>query len=183
MFQRLLAALALVALVPLVALAGTDPEPRRITIVDGDGHEHVITLSGSAIEVVSEEDGELSVHAFDFAGLEPVLDDVLDEAMTGLDEAMAELEALDLSISVDGDMIVMEHGDAVHAVNVQFLSETVGEMIGEVMAEFDGSVTIDIDDHDHGGWQDLDRETEELRAEVRALKKELKELTEELARR
>jgi len=179
MFKRMLIFLAMCSLLVTVpALAGDDDEVRQITIVDDEGNEHVISLSGTSIEVVTEADGEVSVHAFDFEGLEPLMEDVVASVSMELDDVMSELEDLDLNISIDGDMVVVEQGESVHAVNVQFLSETVGELLGGVLADFDGGVHVHIDENE----DDFDVETKALQAEVRALKKELRLLTEELSR-
>ena len=176
--HRVALLLVAVFLVALPALAGDRDEARRIVVVDDQGHEQTITLNDNQIElVVTTEDGT-EVHAFDMDALAPVIDEAMGTALVGLEEAMAALREADLEIHVDDDMLTIEHGDQVRAVNVTMLARTIDEALSGFFANLDGTR------HRHrvAATDDLDLETEALREEIAALQDELRQLQAELQR-
>lgn len=174
---RFLAVVLLFALV-LPSLAGDREDTRRIVVIDDDGHEQTITMHDGQLELVMTSDAGSEVHAFDMEALAPVFDEALTTAMAGLEEALVAWQEADIDIRVEDDMLTIEQGDRVQAVNVKMLAHTIDEALSGVFAGLE---------HPRGWHEvaedDLDAEMTSLRAEVEALQEELILLREELAGR
>jgi hypothetical protein len=137
----------------------TVDSPQRVVIIDDDGVEHVVSFDGAMLEVVTGDGDDVSVHAFDLAALEPLIDEAITTALAEVDLALASID-----------------------------SESIDRALDAIREHLDGDLTIDLqglDDLDATGWDrtahdELERETRALREDMARLRAELDQLTERL---
>ncbi len=158
------------------ALADADGSGNRVIVIGNDGEHATVTLDGNHLQVVSVEDGDVSVHEIDFSHLSEIIDGAVSAAMEGLDEVFDE----ELNIRVDSDnMIHMSHGDQACAVNIsvlaQELSNTLAEVHRNVGRELKHTRRVHHG-HEQETTEDLKAELDQLRAELDRLKDELKDV-------
>lgn len=158
---------AAILLLPTVLVA--DEDPPRVVLMDGD-EQITISLDGSELEVVCDEDGETSVHIVDLAAV----GELAGEALEGLDEALAELEDLQFGVHVGVDNnLQFSHGEETWELDMSEIMSQLAEALQDGLDE--------IDTEDWTSTRERDRTTEELREELRELKKEMRRLRRELA--
>ncbi len=176
--HKLTILLALVMTVSLLAVPAAAKD-KTLTIVDDDGQTYVCTyVEGERIRVVNKGTGE-EVLDFDIDDLE----ETIEEAMEDVEEALEELEGLDIDLHFGNDSFMrMELGDERVFVDVDAIIEGVMvamEHIGDI--DFDeishGRHIVhvdrdDDDDHDHD--DSIAEELDNLRDEIKELKRELK---------
>ncbi len=136
--------------------------------------QEVITIDNGEITVISE-DGE-NVVMMDAEALENFISATLDDAMDGMQDAMAELDDMQLEIRLgDDNQLSFETEDQMWEVNLNLIMSEIGSALE--MA-FDEMETEDWGSHHH--FHDEDFDEDELAEELDRLKDELHRLKQEL---
>lgn len=149
--------------------------PHRVIIIEDDGAQHTITLDGSSLEFLSQEDGGETVVAFDLAALGPVIDEAVAGALAGLDGALAALD--DFDVRVEDDVLAIRQGDDVTRVDLEDLGRRIDIARQEMRRELAHEGIVIGDARDRTG------EAADLRAEIAALQAELTQLRADLEAR
>ena len=144
--------MALLIAMPLTLLADepeTSDREARIIIIDDEGDERIIAMDG--------------VH------------EIVAEAMGGLEEALAELEDMQLQVRLGKD----------NRLDFSFDDKTVEVDLDQIMTQVaqaakEGFDMIQTDEwaHSHDRWTDVSED--DLRQELEDLQKEMKELRREI---
>ena len=162
-----------------LAFAGERDCQQRLVIVGDDGDEATVTFSGNRLQVVAIEDGDRTVHEFDFSCLEGLIDEAVTSAMAGLEAAFEDLEQQEISIGMDGpDQIVISHGDQMASFNLEVLAAQLERTLADIHLDFDLELEPDEFVHDANERN----EAEQLREELDNLKAELARLQSDLQR-
>ena len=165
----------LVVLAAAMTATAETERPQRVIVIEDDGAQHTITLDGSSLEFLSQEDGGETVVAFDLAALGPVIDEAVAGALAGLDGALAALD--DIDVQVEGDVLVIRQGDDLTRVDLDDLGRRVDIAMQEVRRDLQREGIV------IGGLSDHDDATADLRAEIAALQEELARLRADLEAR
>jgi len=166
-------------LVASLAVAGERDCQQRLVIVGDDGNEATVTFNGNRLRVVATEDGNSSVHEFDFSCLEGLIDEAVTSAMAGLEAAFEDLERQEISIGMDGpDQIVISHGDQTAAFNLEVLAAELERTLADIHLDFGRELEPD----EFVQITSEQDEAEQLREELDNLKAELARLRSDLQR-
>jgi hypothetical protein len=170
---KLFILLALPCLLAVPALARHhDDDVRTFTLIDEDGETYICTLTdGEGFRVVHRDSGE-EIIDFDFESIEGVVE----EAMTGVHAALQALNDLEIDVRFG-----TEQNRLSFAFDDEDFEIDVDAIVADVMEAIEGIdfSEIDLDEihvrHDgHDGRDDLSRELDRLRDEIRELKRELR---------
>jgi len=172
--------LILIATVLLAApFALADNDSHRLVVIGDGSNQATVKIDGNQLHVVAIDDGEVSVHEFDFSQLGEIIDEAVSAAMVGLEDAFDE----DLTIHVDDDhMVHVSHGDQACAFNMQLLAHELKNTLAGIHANIDlelhgaGGVHTHREHEAHDSTAELRMELDRLKAELRSLEKELDEV-------
>ena len=143
-------------------------DDHRVIVVGDRGQNLTIELDGTELTIVTEGDDGTCVRIVDMEQVGLLLQD-------GLQGAFAALRDLQLDMHMGRDnRLEFSHGDETVEVDVDAI-------LGEVQRALRTGLA-DLDTDTWTGVHDRDRSDEELRAELRALQREVKQLQRELAK-
>ena len=159
----------------LPALAG-DKDEHRITIIDEDGDTYICVYDDDTMRVYNEETGE-EVADVDFKEIEEAIEEAMEEVEDALESAFESLADLDIDFHFgDGDNhFRLELDDEDFDIDFDDLFESIGDALDDI--DFDAihhrrghRIRISGDQDD---VQDLVKEIEALKAEIKDLKKDI----------
>ncbi|MCP4571068.1 MAG: hypothetical protein GY838_01825 [bacterium] len=160
--------LLMAALLLLPGAAAADDDPPSVVIMNGD-EQVTITIDGSELSVVTDDDGDTSIHLVDLA----VMGDMLGDSLEGLDEMLAELQDLQLDFHLGADNnLQFSFDEETWDLDMDGMMEQVAEALEEGFGAMDSEDWTDV--------RERDRSTDELRDELRELKAEMRELRRQL---
>lgn len=155
----------------------SDPDDARIVILGDDGEELTVTLANGALTVISTEDGCTTTRIMDMEAMGLLAADAVEEAMSGMDDVLAELDDLQLDMHMGQDnRLNLKLDDTEFELD---LDQIVSQVASAVQSGLDEIDTSDWTDQ-RGRWDDVS--DDELRTELDSLKDEMEELRRELRR-
>ena len=158
---------AVCVLLLAAATSAAEPDDHRVIVVGDGGQTLSIDLDGTELTIVTEGDDGTCVRIVDMEQVGLLVKD-------GLEGAFAALRDMQLDVHMGQDnRLDFSHGDETVEVDVDAI-------IGEVQRALG-----DLSDLDTSGWtgvHDRDRSNDELRAELRALQREVQKLQRELTK-
>ena len=175
----LLAVLLLARAVPM-AVAGDEPCHKN-------GHGMTVEIDDDQLTFICHEDGQEKITVLDLDGL----DEMVDEVMEGVGEALAGLDDLQLDLHFGQDnMVRFATADQEFEVNLELIASQVGHALEMALAELDHQdwseahqrhrSHVDLEEFEGiEDLEDLQSELDVLREEMTSLKRELKRLQEE----
>lgn len=163
---------------------GPDPlQEDALFVVAGSDERMTISMHDASVLRITTDDGEEQVIEFDLS----LIEDVVAQAMVGMQEALADLSDLQIDIQIDPDeSVVIGHGDEVVEVDIRGIMTEVNHVLAEAFQDLD----MDFDagshryarsrshgeDGDDAELEQLNEQLEQLRDEVRRLRAELRRL-------
>lgn len=175
--------LAALGLVLLAGPAAADDfrvidQDRHLTIIDDDGERYEMFIDDGEIRVVDDE-GEV-VTEVDVEEFARGIGSIVEEAMGGVYEALAEISQMDFSFDWDGDdsslHFMIDEDDFDIDIDVDEIRASVAEALeelGEMDFDEDCFVIRGRGDYDA---DELEKEMESLRDEITELRHEIKQL-------
>lgn len=151
---------------------------RHLTIIDDDGERYEMFIDDGEIRVVDDE-GEV-VTEVDIEEFARGIGSIVEETMSGVYEALAEISQMDFSFDWDGDdgslRFMIDEDDFDIDIDVDEIRASVAEALeelGEMDFDEDCFVIRDRGDYDA---DELEKEMESLRDEITELRHEIKQL-------
>lgn len=173
----LAAAAALVLLsLPAVALAagpdaGAKEDTRTVVVVGERGETLSVDLEGSELTIVTRDGDASTVRIVDLAQVGLLVQD-------GLQETLAALRDLQLDVHMGRhNRLNVSHGDRTFEVDVDAVMAEVGAALEAGLGGLEG---FSLDTADWTSTRDRDREMQDLRARLDELKDEVRRLRREL---
>ena len=155
-----------ILLLAAAAAAAADKDPSVIVVGD-DGQTLSIDLDGGELTIVTEDGDGTCVRIVDLEQVGLLVKD-------GLEGAFAALRDMQLDVHMGQDnRLNFSHGDETVEVDVDAIIGEVHRALGDLSA---------LDTSGWAGVHDRERSTDELRAELRALQREVQKLQRELAK-
>ncbi len=152
----------------LAAVTAAAEDDRQVILVGDGGQTLSLDLDGTELTIVTEGDDGTCVRIVDMEQVGLLLQD-------GLQGAFAALRDLQLDMHMGQDnRLEFSHGD-----------ETVEVDVDAILGEVHRALREGLSDLDTDAWtgsHHRDRSDEELRAELRALQREVQKLQQELAK-
>ena len=168
-------ALAILAATGPAVARDADPTPPTVVVRGDDGSVVAVTLDDGTLTVVSDEDGHESVRMIDLEAMALLADDALDDVlqdMDGLGDLLASLQ-VQWRAGQDNRMNIAV-GDAEFEFDFDALAAEVSAAVTAGLADFDGSGWVSSGDRrDTAPEAELRQELDDLKAEMRELRREL----------
>ena len=166
-------------------IASSQDPAREDAMVVVAGHDERMTISmhDDSVLRITTDDGEEQVIEFDLS----LIEDVVAQAMVGMQEALADLSDLQIDIQVDPDeSVVIGHGDEIVEVDLQEIMAEVNHVLAAALQDLDLDLEAGFHrssrsrspagDEDADELEQLNDQLDQLRDEVSRLRAELRRL-------